>query len=172
MPTPMTLPQHLEIYEFEDQWEMAVQTWLLQNGVNDPKKQKEYGHKLEDGSIKHLKTPRVEVRYLNTGFAQNEHYYCGTVSRWLDITAGTTYLKIVTRRSDTSYQEHRRLRSLCRYLMQWAPNLTALMTYHEVEKIIESQSAITLEADRLHDLSSLSFQTWLRIQPQYFPTTV
>jgi hypothetical protein len=165
----MSLPP-MQIYQFEDQLEQAVSAWLLKNGVNDVSKQRDMPVKLEDGTVQNLKTPRVVPKVLFGGFGQNEHYYINSVGRWLDIGVGTLYLKIVTRR-DTSEPTHAYLRGLCRYLMQQASQITGLLKYHQIEKIIEQQSTASLGADKLHDLSSLSFQTWLRIRPEFFPLT-
>lgn len=160
----------IQIYQFEDEFERAVVALLFKNGVNDPAKQRDYPIKLEDGTPAKLKTPRVEVKLLNGGFATIEHYYVNNIGKWLDIAAGTVYLKVVTRR-DASEPSHSYLRGLCRYVMQQVPAISAVMKYHLVEKMIETQSTATFEADKLHDVSALSFQVWLRIRNTFFPTT-
>lgn len=164
-----TLPP-MQVYDFETQFEMGVQAWLLVNGVNEVKKQRE--DKIDtDGGKKTLRTPRVEARCLFQGFGPNEHYHIGTDNRrWLDIGKGTLYLKIVTRR-DEKDQIHSALRGLCRYLMQQVPQISAMLKYHKVEKMIEQNSTVTLEADKNHDVSALSFDVWLRIRPEHFPTS-
>lgn len=160
----------MEIYQFEDQLEQAVQAWLLKNGVNDVSKQRDFPVKLEDGTTQILKTPRVEAKLLFGGFGQNEHYHVNAAGRWLDIAVGTLYLKVVTRRSG-SEPSHSYLRGLCRYLMQQASQISGLMKYHQIEKIIEQPSTVTFEADKLHDHSALSFQVWLRIRSEFFPVS-
>lgn len=165
----MSLPS-MQIYQFEDELERAVTAWLQKNGVNDPAKQRDMPVKLEDGTPLTLKTPRVEAKFLNGGMASKEHYYVNAVGKWLDLADGTFYLKVVTRR-DASEPTHGYLRGLCRYLMQQVPSITALLKYHKIEKLIEAQSTITFEADKLHDLSALSFQTTMRIRSEFFPIT-
>jgi len=45
------------------------------------------------------------------------------------------------------------------------------MKYHIVEKMIESTSTITFEADKMHDVSALSFPVTLRIRSEFFPVS-
>lgn len=166
----MSLPP-MQIYQFEDEFERAVQTILTQNGVNDVKKQREHKIKLEDGSIQTLKAPRMEVKYLNGGFAQSEHQFITPDGkRWLDLASGIVYLKIVTRR-DVVEPSHAYLRGLGRYVMQQAITISGLMKYHIVEKMMEQSSTVTFEADKIHDTSALSFNVWLRIRNTWFPTS-
>lgn len=166
----MSLPR-MEIYAFEDSLERATAAWLLANGVNDPAKQRDNPIKLEDGTPVTLKTPRVEVKFLCGGFPR-EHYFVvpQTQVRWLDIASGTLYLKIVTRR-DKLEPSHAYLRGLCRYLMQQVTEISSKMTYHIIEKMLEQSSTVAFEADKLHDVSALSFQTDIRIRTGAFPTT-
>lgn len=159
---------NMRIYMFEDEFEKAICSHLIANGVNDPKKQRE--HKLDaDGSVVPLKTPRVETKFLGGGFTR-EHYWVNTSTgeRWLDIFSGVLYLKIVTRR-DEKETSHSYLRALCRWLMQQVSTISAKMNLHQIEKMLEQSSAITFEADKIHDVSTLSFQVDLRIRPTAFP---
>lgn len=166
----MSLPR-MEIYAFEDELERATAAWLLQNGVNDPKKQRDNPIKLEDGTPVTLKTPRVEIKFMCAGFPRELYYIVPQTSlRWLHIASGTLYLKIITRRTD-SEPSHAKLRGLCRYLMQQAGEISAKMQFHIIEKILEQSSTAAFEADKLHDVSSLSFQTDIRIRPGAFPTS-
>lgn len=166
-----------ELYMFEDVIEKAVSLWLESNGINDPAKQQD--SRIDDnGSVITLKTPRVEVKALFSGGFKREHYYVNqsTNERWLDIGDGITYVKIVTRRPGdrSGGQEspsHSHLRGLCRGLMQKVQSISSKMTCHKIEKMIETQSSITVEADKNHDVSALSFETSLRILPQHFPTS-
>lgn len=161
----------MEIYQFEDQFERAVAAILLKNGVNDPAKQWDMPINLEDGTVAHLKTPRVEVKFQNGGLAPKEHYYIAANGvPWLDLADGTMYLKIVTRRA-TPEPSHAYLRGLCRYVMQQVPAISAVMKYHLVEKMIEAASTVTFEADKLHDVSALSFPVTLRIRNEWFPVS-
>jgi hypothetical protein len=150
--------------------ETAVSAWLMENGINDPKKQQDSSTDV-DGKKITLKTPRVEVKFLSSGLTR-EHYYVNqtTRNRWLDMADGVLYLKIVTRRQDSD-PSHSILRGTCRYLMQFASSISGKMVNHVIEKIIEASSTITVEADKNHDVSALSFPTTLRILPAAFPTT-
>jgi hypothetical protein len=165
----MAMPP-MQIYQFEEELERATAAWLLANGINDPKKQRDHNFKLEDGTPVTLITPRVEVKFLCGGFGANEHYHCNSGGTWLDIASGTLYLKIVTRR-DAPEPSHSYLRGLCRYLMQSASQITGRMKYHIIEKILEQSSTVAFDADKLHDVSSLSFQTSIRIRSEWFPVT-
>ena len=166
----MSLPP-MQIYQFDDELERATSAWLLKNGVNDPVKQRDWNIKLEDGTPLTLKVPRVETKVLFSGFGR-KHYFVvpQTGVPWLDLADGITYLKVVTRRDDKE-SSHAYLRGLCRYLMQQVPSITPLLKYHKIEEMFETQSTVTFEADRLHDVSALSFQTTLRIRNEFFPTT-
>jgi hypothetical protein len=161
----------MEIYQFEDEYERAVAAWLLANGVNDPKVQRQDDIKLEDGSKRTLTTPRVEVKFMCSGLTR-EHYHVVTQTgaTWLDFADGVLYLKIVTRR-DVKEPSHSYLRGLCRYAMQFASSISGKMKYHKIEKVLESSSTSTMEADKNHDVSALSFNTTLRIRPEFFPTS-
>lgn len=160
----------MQIYQFEDELEKAVATILLKNGINDVTKQRDYKIKLEDGTVRTLKTPRVEPKYLCEGLNTLEHYYLVGTTKWLDFAVGTLYLKVITRR-DIAEPSHAYLRGLCRYLMQFATAITGAMKYHQIEKIIETQSTTTFEADKLHDVSALTFRTTLRVRGEWFPTS-
>jgi len=164
----MALPP-MQIYAFEDELERAVNSVLLANGVNDPSKQRDWKVDI-DGTPMALKTPRVQVQFINGGFANREHYYVNSSGRWLDFADGIMYLKIVTRREDGEVS-HAALRGLCRYVMQQVSAISAAMKYHLIEKMIETQTAISFDNDRLHDVSALSYQTTLRIRPEWFPVS-
>lgn len=152
-----------EIYAFEDAMETAVESWLLANGINDPAKQQGEGL---------LVTPRVEIKFLSSGFAGREHYYNPSQGvRWLDIAGGLLILKIVTQRTGgVRSKEHASLRGGCRWLMQHANELSDRMPLHRIEKIIESQNSISFQDDQNHDISALGFDVAIRIRPEAFPT--
>lgn len=166
----MALPP-MQIYAFEDELEKAVQSFLLMNGVNEVSKQREDRLNL-DGKVHTLRTPRVQAQCVFHGFGPNEHYYVvpSTGIRWLDIGKGTLYLKVVTRR-EVNEQSHAALRGLCRYLMQQVQKISTLLKYHIVEKMIEQSCTLSFDPDRIHDISALSFDVWLRIRNSNFPTS-
>jgi hypothetical protein len=165
----MSLP-NMEIYKFGKWWQTSVMSWLQQNGINDVKKQKDSSIDLADGKTATLKTPRVEAKWLGGGFARELYYVVPQTSqRWLNIYSGIGYLKIVTRRGES--ETHDSLEALCRYLMQQVTEISSKMNYHVIEKMLEQSSTISFEADKNHDVSSLSFQTDIRIRTGAFPTT-
>lgn len=151
-----------QIYCFEDELEKSVCAWLVENGINDPKKQR---------SNDNLLTPTVEVRFLFNGFV-SEHYWINqtTKERWLDLGAGTLYLKVVTRRDDAD-QVHAKIRGTCRWLMQNRDKISGKMTLHRVDKIVEQASGVTFDNASKHDISSLSFAINMSILPAAFPQT-
>lgn len=151
-----------QIYAFEDALEKAVGGWLAKNGINDPVKQRD---EKADGSA--LKTPRVEVKAIFGGYP-SEHYFVNAAgNRWLDIGAGTLFLKVVTRREPGEIS-HAMLRGQCRGVMQFAAEISALMPLHKIEKIIEQPTAINIDEERKHDISALQFSVWQRIRPEAF----
>lgn len=166
----MSLPP-MEIYAFEDEFQRAAETILRKNGVNDVSKQQDSPVKLDDGTTLTLKTPRAEVKFLNGGMAPKEHYFIASNNvRWLDFADGIAYVKIVTRRSSKD-SSHAYLRGLCRYAMQQVQEISAVMKYHLIEKMIETSSTVSFEADKIHDVSALSFNLTLRIRNTWFPTS-
>lgn len=161
----------MEVFQFEDQLEAGVNAYLRSKGVNDVSKQRDYKieFKGEDGNtqIATLKTPRVEPSFISAGCGR-KHYHAA--SGLPDLWDGTLYLKIVTRR-DGSEPTHKTLRSLCRYVMLFVSDISALMKFHKIEEMFEIQSSKSFDADKLHDVSALSFQTCLRIRPEFLPTS-
>jgi len=161
---------NLEIYKFAKWWQIAVMSWLQQNGINDVKKQRDSSISLADGKTETLKVPRVEAKWNGGGFSRELYYVVPQTSqRWLHIYSGTGFLKIVTKRGNT--EEHETLEALCRYLMQEVAQISSKMTYHIIEKMIEQGSIPSFEGDKNHDLSTIQFQTDIRIRTGAFPTS-
>jgi hypothetical protein len=157
----------MECFQFEDQLERAVASILLKNGVNDVAKQRDSQVELPDGKKMTLKTPRVEAKYLSAGLSR-KHYH--PASGMPDLSDGILYLKIITRR-DVAEPSHAYLRGLCRYLMLFVSDISAVMKFHKIEEMFETQSTTSFEADKNHDVSALTFQTCLRIRSEWFPTS-
>lgn len=152
-----------QIYAYEDALELAVAGWLSKNGINDPRTQR---NEQQDGST--LPTPRVEVKALFGDMQSREHYYIRPDGmRWIDMSDGTLWLKVVTRREPGEIK-HSMLRGQARGLMQFAKNISSLMPLHNIQKIIEQPSAINVDEARKHDITGLQFAVTLQINPAAF----
>lgn len=157
----------VEVFQFEDEFERAVAAVLLKNGVNDVAKQRDSQFELADGKKMTLKTPFVSPQFRCSGLTK-KHYH--PASGYPDFADGILILKIVTRR-DVAEPSHAYLRGLCRREMLFVSEISAVMKYHKIEEMFETQSTTSFEADKLHDVSALSFQTTLRIRPEWFPVS-
>lgn len=157
-----------EIYFFEDKLEEAVQAHLLANKITNGVKQRDDA-KDADGKKAPLETPRVEVKVLFQGFPTEHVWISPTNERWLDIGYGQMLLKIVTRRDGP--KSHAYYRGMCRWLMQNRGVISAKLTFHILEKIVEQSTTISISGDETHDISVLSFNVAMKIKPTSFPQT-
>lgn len=137
--------------------EQACTAHASNNGLNRSKKQ-------QDGGL--LVSNRVEFKAAPGGWGPNSNsphlWTDGSGVRWPDTVTGKLYARCVTVRSDPD-QDHSKLRATVRMIFQSCSALSALMTYHKCEKMIESQSTPEFNNDKDEDISSLSFDYVLRI---------
>jgi hypothetical protein len=165
----MSFTPDFHCYDFEGEMEKAASVFLVSNGINDPKKQRDSGD---------IKTPHVGVQFVFGGFS-SRHVYVDqdTKEKFPNLASGKLYLKVLTNRDNpepgNEPENHGRIRAQLRWLMQNAQGISDLMEFHVLTELVESGSTPEIVTDRNFDITRLSFDAMVSIRSEKLtaPTT-